>query len=98
MSSQKLTVTYNSPTSTRTFSTPLPPLSNSDEEPTVQEKTAYLSALRSNIGQMQTDVNAFLTQKMEDEKAAESTKPNAKKSKEEREEEMYGEEDPENDA
>ena len=52
-----------------------------------------MSSLRSNVSQMREDINAYLTHKMEEDKAVESGKSNKKRSKqEEREEEMYGEE------
>ena len=86
-----LTALYTSPTSTHTFSSALPALPASDK---VQEKTDYLSSLRTNISKLQDDVNTFLTQKMEEDKAAEGAGAGGKRSKdEEREEEMYGEED-----
>ena len=49
---------------------------------------------------MQGDVNAHLTQKMEDARATEASKSSAnkKKTQEEKEEEMYGEEDPEDES
>jgi hypothetical protein len=46
---------------------------------------------------LQGDINVFLTQKMEEDKAAEG-ESKKKSAAEEREEEMYGEEDPENDG
>jgi len=47
---------------------------------------------------MQSDINVFLTQKMEEDKAAESGADGKGKAQEEKAEEMYGEEDPEDDA
>lgn len=68
----------------------------------VEEKTAYLNALRSKNTELQTEINTFLTQKMEeDATTAEGGKGQSggkKSKKEEREEEMYGEEDPEADG
>ncbi|KAK5011050.1 hypothetical protein LTR28_006092 [Elasticomyces elasticus] len=70
--------------------------------------TSYLSSLRANVSQLQNDINAFLTQQMEDDKArdaAAATSVAQKRSKsekdrerEKREEEMYGEENMEEDA
>lgn len=95
MASTKTNVTadYASPSDTHTFSHVLP----SSAANNVTEKTAYLSALRSKNADLQNEINAFLTQKMgEDVKAAEGSAGQRSK-KEEREEEMYGEEDPEAD-
>ena len=94
-----MTATYKSPDSNETFSSSLPALSADRNTLDVGEKTAYLSALRTSLGQMQSDVNAFLTAKMESEKNATEGKAKAeKKTREEKEEEMYGEEDPEADG
>lgn len=89
----QLTADYVAPSGTHAFSHNLPnPTTNN-----VTEKTAYLSALRSKSAELQGEVNAFLTQKMEEDvKAAEGAGKKSKK--EEREEEMYGEEDPEADG
>jgi pullulanase/glycogen debranching enzyme len=88
-----LTASYASPSGSHTFSHTLPTASASN----VIEKTAYLSTLRSKSADLQSEINAFLTQKMEDDvKAAEGGAVKRSK-KEEREEEMYGEEDPEAD-
>jgi len=60
-----------------------------------------MTDLRSRTSQLQDDVNAYLTQRMEEDKAREGGVV-GKKSKsardEERLEEMYGEEDPEADG
>ncbi|RMY73940.1 hypothetical protein D0862_14208 [Hortaea werneckii] len=97
MSANSLTAIYSAPTSTQVFSSSLPALSDDPSKQDVQGKTAYLSALRSQATEMQNDVNTFLTQKMEEDKAAESGSAKSK-AQEEKEEEMYGEEDPENDG
>lgn len=95
--SPSLTANYTSPTSTHTFSSSLPTLQPGNAS--TEEKTAYLSALRSNVSQLQGDVNTFLTQKMEEDKAREAEAVGGADGKrvrmkdEEREEEMYGEED-----
>ena len=89
-----LTASYTSPTVSKVFSLALPAVPTSDS---VDEKTAFVAAVRVNTSQMQDDINVFLTQKMEEDKAQEiaaaggDLKKNAKE--EEREEEMYGEED-----
>lgn len=69
----------------------------------MQEKTAYLNQLRSGASKLQADINTFLTQKMEQDKASETAKTGGGGKKkvtidEDKEEEMYGEEDPENDG
>jgi len=90
---QQLTASYASPSTSKTFTTdPLPQSSNN-----VEQKTAYLSALRSNISTLQGDINTFLTQKMEEDKAAEGN-DSKKSAADEREEDFYGEEDPEKDG
>ncbi|GAB7349125.1 hypothetical protein MBLNU459_g8071t1 [Dothideomycetes sp. NU459] len=89
-----LRATYTSPTTTHTFSSALPstsaPSSESSSSSTVQAKTAYVSALRAKVSGLQEDINAFLTAKMEEDKAGDAAKS---KRDEEREEQMYGEED-----
>ncbi|KAF2036211.1 hypothetical protein EK21DRAFT_52782 [Setomelanomma holmii] len=63
-----LTATYTSPTSTepKVFSSELPALSS---PPSTQDRVAYLAALGSSLKGLQGDINAFLTQKMEEDKA-----------------------------
>ena len=95
MAMTALIATYKAPGSSYTFSlksSPRPEAGN------VQAKTAYLSSLRSNIVQMQSDVNAFLTMKMDESRTTETEKVSASKAKEKLEEDMYGEEDPEADG
>ena len=46
---------------------------------------------------MQSEINTFLTQKMEEDVKAAEGSAGKRSKKEEREEEMYGEEDPEAD-
>ena len=91
--STNLTATYASPSGTQAFSHTLPTSSANN----VTEKTAYLSTLRSKSSELQSDINAFLTQKMEEDVKAAEGRPSKRSKKEEREEEMYGEEDPEAD-
>lgn len=89
MGNSQLTATYTSPSDTRAISSsnlPSPP-----QEGDVQAKTTYLSALRSGITQVQSDVNALLTRKMGEEKDA-SDAGGKKDERDERAEEMYGEE------
>ena len=95
--SQSLMGTYTSPTATHTLSSALPPLPLKDSS--VDDKTEYLSCLRSNVSQMQDDINAYLTQKMEEDKAQEAGVMGKRPNKDEdRQEEMYGEEDAEEDG
>lgn len=86
--SAHLSAEYTSPTATNTFSSPLSSLPSSTSS--TQEKSQYLGDLREKIAQMQSDINVFLTQKMEEEKAATEGGSSAKD--DEREEQMYGEE------
>lgn len=88
-----LTAEYASPSGTHTFSCTLPSSSANN----VTEKTAYLSALRSKNADLQNEINAFLTQKMEEDVKAAEGSAGQRSKKEQREEEMYGEEDPEAD-
>ena len=84
-----LQATYTSPTSTKVFSHPLPPQKTSSTE----ERTAYLSALRASVSKMQEEVNTFLTEKMEEDNAADAKAgKGGKVVDEQKEEENYGEE------
>ncbi|KAK0653207.1 hypothetical protein DIS24_g6246 [Lasiodiplodia hormozganensis] len=63
-----LRATYSEPADgPAIFSRDLPPVSAA---PTTDEKTAYLSALRTSVSELQAEVNAHVTQKMEQEKKA----------------------------
>lgn len=90
-----LTAQYTAPSATKIFSAPLVNLPSSDS--TVQEKTAYLSDLRSKVSELQDGINIFLTQKMEEDKAKEAGQHTGNRN-EDREEEMYGEEDAEDEG
>lgn len=95
-----LIATYNSPESCETFSHP-PSSAQKKGASEVEEKTAYLAQLRANAVKLQNEINVFLTKKMEeDHKLAEEQKggKDKKNQDEAREEEMYGEEDPEADG
>ena len=75
-----LTAAYTSPTSgPQTFTSELPALAS---PPTTTDRVAYLATLSTSLKTLQADVNAFLTQKMADDKAADDAK----------DEETYGEE------
>ena len=84
----ELRADYISPTSTKAFVHPLPSASASTVS--VKEKTAYLSGLRKSVVQLQDDINAFLTTKMEEDKALSSSV--STKGDDKKEEENYGEE------
>lgn len=93
MAATQLVANYKSPTTSQTISLELPAIPR--DGGSVQDKTAYLSALRAKAFEMQSEVNIFLTQKMEEDKAAEA---GGKSVADQKEEENYGEEDPEIDA
>lgn len=77
---------YTAPDEAKSFAYQLPPASTRSTE----EKTAYLSALRKSVTKMQDDINVFLTNKMEQDKASASMA--GSKVDERKEEETYGEE------
>lgn len=105
-----LHATFSSPTDQHNFSHPLRaplPEDYSPLDPTsVEAKTAYLSELRSSTKNLQDEINAFLTQKMEEEKATAaapgSTQKGAATEKSEIEaqlqEDRYGEEEEDEDG
>ena len=87
-SQQPLQASYTGPDTTgKDFIYELPRLSAA---PYTTDRTAYLSALRSSVQELQGQVNTFLTQKMEEEKAIAAA--GAKTVDESKEEENYGEE------
>lgn len=87
-SGPSLTAHYSAPSSaSRSFSQTLPASSHT---PSTEDRTTYLSALHESIGKMQDEVNAFLTQKMEEDKRAAGNA--AATTEETKEEENYGEE------
>lgn len=90
MSTTPLTATYASPSESQTLSSDLPAAPHAGD---MKGKTAYLSALRSNIAQMQSDVNGLLTRKMEEDKAGPGE--GKKDDRDAKAEEMYGEEEAE---
>lgn len=94
--SGKLMATYSDATtseSQHTFSHDLP-CPSAD----AKAKAEYLSNLRKSARSLQDEVNAFLTKKMEEDKAiAASSGTEKKKAKDEEEEENYGEEKGEED-
>jgi hypothetical protein len=99
----QLTATYQSSDASHGFTKDLPAIIGAGDKEaggdSVEQKTAYLSALRTDIVQLQADINAFLTQKMgEDQKAAGGGAQGKSAAADQKEEEMYGEEDPEDDG
>lgn len=82
-----LRANYTSSSTGKGFSHSIPPLSNPHS---TEEKTAYLSSLRSAVTKLQEEVNAFLTQKMNEDKDA-AAAPTGE-SDEKKQEENYGEE------
>jgi hypothetical protein len=99
MAPNAFVATYASPIATQTFSQALPSRSSDSKSAEIQEKTAFLSALRNSAAQMQTELNAYLTEKMEEDKAASGEKSGENgKAQEFKEEEMYGDEDAEQDG
>ena len=83
MSSPSITATYTSPTANQLFTAPLP---TSPPSTTIASRTTHLAAQQSSIRTLQTDINAFLTQKMADDKSIAEEDAKA--------EETYGEELP----
>jgi hypothetical protein len=92
--SEPLTATYHSPSGEQTFDHALTtPKVNSDGSFDPSTKKNYLSDLRQSSKKLQQDINKFLTEKMEEDKRAIGENGTAKeKSKDELEEENYGEE------
>lgn len=87
-----LSATYASPTNapfTAAHDLAAPPSGTAD--PTVEDKTAYLAALRAAVATLQDDVNRELTRRMDEDKAREAG-PGAAVD-EAKEEENYGEEE-----
>jgi len=87
-----LQATYASPTSDQTFRYSLPAIS---ADPSTDDKTSYLAALRESVVKLQDEVNTFLTRKMEEDKAAEGGAAVQAQSggvDDRKEEEQYGEE------
>jgi hypothetical protein len=81
-----LTATYTSPTSAapNVFTSELPALSSA---PSTQDRVVYLAALAACLKNLQGEVNTFLTQKMDEDKALGASKADDAKF-----EETYGEE------
>ncbi len=78
---------YTSPKGTKDFSHAL---NNVSKSMSVEQKTAYLSGLRSSVIKLQEEINIFLTQEMEQDKSARVGSGGEVEDK--KEEENYGEE------
>ncbi|PNS21003.1 hypothetical protein CAC42_3340 [Sphaceloma murrayae] len=96
MQENKLKAAYRSPADQKILDTPLGSIA--DANASTQARAAYLSDLRSKTSKLQDDINAFLTQKMDEDKAGQVASGLSGKVDEDKEEEMYGEEDPEKDG
>lgn len=77
---------YTTTTSSKPFSHALPSCTTAS----TKEKSAYLSALRASVVRLQDEVNVFLTDKMEEDKALAALA--GVKGDDRKEEENYGEE------
>ncbi|KAI7787205.1 gon7 family protein [Diaporthe eres] len=89
-----LTGTYSSPTNApfaTTHELQAPP--SGTVNPTVPDKTKYLSDLRKAVATMQDHVNKELTQRMEEDKAREAGKNGKPAVDDAKEEQNYGEEE-----
>ena len=91
-----MTAAYKSPDHNHEFTALLPQLPLDATTQSVQQKTTHLSALRTGTMQIQADINAFLTERMEADKTSQGGVKG--KAQDDKEEEMYGEEDPEADG
>ncbi|KAF2668176.1 hypothetical protein BT63DRAFT_270032 [Microthyrium microscopicum] len=85
-----LKASYTAPNAQTNWERQLP---NNPPNPSTQERTTFLSALRQKITDLQADINVFLTQKMQEDNALAGAAVNDTK-----EEENYGEEVAEDDA
>lgn len=88
---------YSSPDApTRTFHHDLsssPVASDpSQKDENVKAKTAYLSELKGLVSTLQDEINAFLTERMEEDKKSAEAQGQKVSDKEAKEEENYGEE------
>lgn len=92
MSEEKaLRADYSSPSDKQEFSQQLS--AKCPPNASTAQKTAYLSELRASTKKLQENINTFLTAKMEQDKARDAREKGAKaKTRDEIEEEQYGEE------
>lgn len=93
MADLNLTASYTSPTNAPfTTSNALPAPASGTTNPTVPDKTKYLSELRAATAVMQEQINKELTQRMDEDNKASSVAKNGKLADDAKEEENYGEE------
>ncbi|KAI9804646.1 MAG: hypothetical protein M1833_006721 [Piccolia ochrophora] len=91
----RVAAVFTSPTSaTTSFTHPLGAASTSSD-PSAGEKAAYLAELRAHVTKLQQELNVFLTEKMEEDKAAAAKLGSVARFDEGKEEEGYGEEEEE---
>ena len=83
---------YTSPNAIMIFKHPLP----TTETTTTEGRTAYLSALRGSVTKLQEEINVFLTDKMEEDRALANIA--GQKVDDKKEEENYGEEGAEDES
>lgn len=88
---KSLTAAYKSPSGTKQFhyaiDTP-----TGDNQLNANANSNYLSQLRASTKNLQSDINDFLTQKMDEDKKTASETTVKSKTKEDLDEENYGEE------
>lgn len=97
------TVEFNHHLTTTTTDTTTPaPVSSSAQQnkstDAVKAKTAYLAELKNLATTLQSEINVFLTERMEEDKKAEEARGRKISEKESKEEENYGEEVAEDDS
>ena len=85
---KQLMAHYKSPAGTKDFNLPLS--AKCPTNPSVEEKTTYLSELRASTKKLQENINAFLTQKMAEDKVRTMDASSTSKKMDEVEEENYG--------
>ncbi|CAL5874045.1 uncharacterized protein PFLUO_LOCUS8331 [Penicillium psychrofluorescens] len=92
MAALNIEAVYTAPQGNRSFQHPISLDPTSD---TATTKKTHLAALQSLVPRLQDEINAFLTERMEDEKKAQGRVISEEEAKEE---ENYGEEVVEEDA
>lgn len=86
----KLRADYSSPTDKQSWQYSQQSIS---QQPSTQDRVAYLAKLRKDVSAMQKDINTFLTSKMDEEKRLAQANGNGNaKIDEAKEEDNYGEE------
>ncbi|KIX97228.1 uncharacterized protein Z520_07343 [Fonsecaea multimorphosa CBS 102226] len=98
-----LAATYDSPSGSRNFEYSIStPEIEEDGKLSAEAKTKYVSELRASSKKLQEDINKFLTEKMEEDKKKPGQNSGngttKEKSKDELEEENYGEENEQDDT